>query len=312
MPQLTVAITYHNEGPFLSKCLQSFWVGPEKPDEILIYDDASTVRPESYVPSDIPVRIIRSESNQGPAKGRNILLKEAKSEWIHFHDADDWVRPTWVAKVKSQATSDCDLVLTEVTSYQENHLLSESVVGLKELEKASGLLPFAISRFILVPAGVFRTELARKIEGYRESLWQSEDWDFYVRLVATQPRFKVLLENLVGIQVRKESRSQNHVETLTCALQAILCLEKELPQEARTYLAEKAAWIGTRLFQIDQRALAREAFSVARTLGPAQFLNQKPSYRFLAKYGGQELAEWISLLYRKALPEILRKKLRFY
>ena len=307
MSQLTIGITYYNEGPLLTQCLKSFCAGKTRPDEILIYDDASEVRPEAHIPPEIPVRIFRSEKNQGPAKGRNLLLQEAQGEWIHFHDSDDWVTPDWTEKVMAKAKDDCDLVLTEVASYQNGKTLSESVVGLINFKNGQDLLRFGIEKFILVPSGVIRTELARKLKGYRESLWQSEDWDFYVRLLATYPRFQVIKESLVGIQIRPESRSQKKVETLTCVLQAILLLKKELPQENLKDLSEKAAWAGSQLFQMGERKLAKEAFELAKSLGPIPYRQKKRFYRLLATCFGQEIAEWVSLGYRRILPSQLGK-----
>jgi glycosyltransferase involved in cell wall biosynthesis len=307
MPQLTVGITYFNEGELLTRCLKSFWSGKERPSEILIYDDASTLRPEAFIPPEIPARVLRSELNRGPAYGRNQILKEAKGDWIHFHDSDDWVSETWCEKVL-EATAECDLVLTEVVSYREGKVLSPMVVGLETLHSGEELLRFAIHHFILVPSGTFKVELARKLQGYRESLWQSEDWDFYVRLVSLMPPFKVIPDSLVSIEVRKESRSQKKAEPLTCVLQAILLLQKELPPENRVDLSEKAAWVGSQLFQLGEKSLAREAFHLAESLGPARYPQQKKVYRWLASHYGQEAAEWISLTYRKLLPQKIREK----
>jgi glycosyltransferase involved in cell wall biosynthesis len=307
MPQLTVGITYFNEGELLTRGLKSFWSGKERPSEILIYDDASTLRPEAFIPPEIPARVLRSELNRGPAYGRNQILKEAKGDWIHFHDSDDWVAETWCEKVL-EATAECDLVLTEVVSYREGKVLSPVVVGLETLHSGEELLRFAIHHFILVPSGTFKVELARKLQGYRESLWQSEDWDFYVRLVSLMPPFKVIPHSLVSIEVRKESRSQKKAEPLTCVLQAVLLLQKELPPENRVDLSEKAACVGSQLFQLGEKSLAREAFHLAESLGPARYPKQKKVYRWLASRYGQEAAEWISLTYRKLLPQKIREK----
>lgn len=298
MSQLTVGITYHNEGELLTRCLKSFWAGQTKPFEILIYDDASFLRPEGFIPEGIPARVIRSEVNQGPGKGRNAILKEAQGEWIHFHDSDDQVAFDWCDKVLRQ-TAESDLVLTEVKSFQEGRLLSPAVVGLEPFDNPEDLLQFAISHFVLVPAGTFKTELARELGGFRESLWQSEDWDFYIRLIAKRPRFKLILESLVEIDVRKESRSQKRAETLTCVLQAILMLQKELPSNYKQDLADKAAWVGSELFRLGDKESAREAFSLAESLGPARHVHQRRSYQWIARHYGQEVAEWVALTYRK-------------
>lgn len=310
MAKLTIGIPYYNEGPLLTRCLKSL-VEPESlPYEIILYDDASHLRPEAFIPENLSVKIIRSEVNQGPARGRNQIHEASSGDWIHFHDADDWVLPKWNQKVaEAISQKDADLILTEVVSYQKGQVLSPQVIGLRKMTSSSELLSFAIGHFVLVPSGIIKKDLIESIGGYRESLWQSEDWDFYVRLIAKNPRFEILTESLSAIEVRTESRSQKRVETLTSLLQAILLLKNELPESSQKDLAEKAAWVGSQLFQLQEKALAREAFQLAHALGPAQHPHQKRSYQFLARHGGQELAERVAEGYRKSLPRFIRKSL---
>jgi len=306
MAFLTVGITYHNEGELLTDCLKSFCEAPEKPDEIIVFDDASTLKPEAFIPSGYPVRVIRSEKNLGPGKGRNLILDAAKGEWIHFHDCDDWVAADWLTKIKDKMHPDCDLVLTEISSYQEGRLLSSQVIGLPECLDKVQLLKFAIRNFILIPSGTFRTALARRIQGFRESLWQSEDWDFYVRLINSSRSWEYIPESLSSIRIREKSRSQKKAETLTCVLQAILFLQKELEPVCRIELADKASWVGSKLYQLGEKATAREAFSVAASLGPARFSHQKAAFRWIAEHFGQEAAEKVSGVYRQLIPQKLR------
>jgi len=295
--RLTVGITYYNEGELLTRCLKSFWQNAEKPFEVIVYDDASTLKPEAFIPSEIPVRVLRSEINQGPAKGRNQILQNAQGDWIHFHDADDWVMPDWITKIKESAP-DFDLILTELKSYQKEKEITSQVIGLKHFMDNEELLRFSIQHFILPAAGTFKTELARAIHGYRESLWQSEDWDFYIRLIEQKPRFKILTEPLCGIQVRPESRSQKEIEPLSCVLQAILFLRSELPKKFQKDLANKASWAGSRLFQIGEKDLAKEAFQLAESLGPSNYPHQKTLFRLIAQRYGQEWAERVAATYR--------------
>ena len=295
--RLTVGITYHNEGELLTRCIQSFWQDAEKPFEIIVYDDASSLKPESFIPKDIPVRILRSEKNQGPGQGRNLILHEAQGDWIHFHDADDWVMSGTLRQVW-KLEKENDLILTEVSSYQQAKVISKRVIGLRSFENQGVLLKFAIDHFILVPSSFFRVELARKINGYRESLWQSEDWDFYIRLINEKPRFEIITEPLSAIEVRPESRSQKQVETLTCVLQAILFLQNELGPEVRQNLSNKASWVGSRLFQLGEKDLAKEAFLLAESLGPSNYPHQKKIFRAIAHHYGQEWAERVAATFR--------------
>jgi len=308
MAKLSIGIPYFNEGPLLTRCLKSFSVGACLPYEILVFDDASTLRPDKFIPSDLPVKVVRSEVNLGPGRGRNRILEAASGEWIHFHDADDWVLPEWNRKIaQSIQEGSSELILTEVISYQDQKILSPQVISLTEMKEADELLRFAITHFLMPATGIFKKELAQAIGGYRESLWQSEDWDFYIRLIAKKPRFKIILESLSAIDVRAESRSQKRIEPLTSLLQAIMLLEKELPERFKKDLAEKAAWVGSQLFQLEEKGMAREAFQLANTLGPAQHSHQKRSYQWLARHCGQEVAERIAASYRRGLPRFIRK-----
>jgi glycosyltransferase involved in cell wall biosynthesis len=308
MVKLSIGIPYFNEGPLLTRCLKSFEAPPGVSFELIVFDDASRLRPEEFIPAELSVKILRSEVNVGPARGRNQILKAATGDWIHFHDADDWVLPEWNQKVaQGISQKDLDLILTEVISFKNGNILSPKVIGLRGLKSSEELLKFAIEHFLLPATGIFKRDLAYSIGGYRESLWQSEDWDFYVRLISKKPRFQIISESLSAIEVREESRSQKKIETLTSLIQAILLLQNELAPSFKKDLAEKAAWVGSQLFQLGEKALAREAFELAKTLGPAQHPHQKKSYQLLAKHGGQELAEKVASGYRKSFPRFIRK-----
>jgi glycosyltransferase involved in cell wall biosynthesis len=72
----------------LQECLQSLDSQSVAVDEVLIYDDCSLYPAEHYLGPG-PVRVIRAAQNKGPSVGRNCLLDECSSEYVHFHDADD-------------------------------------------------------------------------------------------------------------------------------------------------------------------------------------------------------------------------------
>lgn len=308
MTTLSVLITYHNEKELLTRCLESLLSQLNAPEEILIYDDASRFPARDFIPKDARIRIIEGEKNVGPSKGRNTLLHETKGEYIHFHDADDWFSTQWVEKVRSAMEKNPDAVYTEVSSFtQEERLVCEKVVGLMPLENSQALTRFCIRHYMLVPAGTFRKDLVLKVGGYRESLWQSEDFDFNVRLALRAKNFVILREPLVYIRLRKESRSRDKVETNTFAYQAILFLEKELPKELRRELAEKSSEIGAELFRLGEKTLAKEVFETARRLGPATFQRERKLYRLVARLFGQESAENIGNLYRKYTPGLIRR-----
>src|SRR6266853_241252 len=123
-PRISVLITYYNEASLLTECLESLRVADGLPDEILVYDDASAVPPEPYIPGDLRVRVIKGRENHGPAHGRNMLLEASSCQFVHFHDSDDLFAPGWHHEVAARLGADrLDAVFTEAASYQDGKML---------------------------------------------------------------------------------------------------------------------------------------------------------------------------------------------
>lgn len=310
-PSLSVLVTYHNEKKLLTECLQSMVSQMDPPEEILIYDDASHFPAKEYLVSSPVIRVIRGEENIGPGRARNKLLAEARSDYVHFHDSDDWFDPRWSEVVRSAMSEGADAIYTEVNSYdEEGKLAGEKVLQLKSFSTQEELVRFCIRHYMLVPAGTFQKSLAKELNGYRTSLWQSEDFDFNVRASLKSRKPKVILEPLAHIRLRRESRSQQRVETNTYAHQALLLLEKEIPSIFHSDLAEKASEVGAQLFRLGATGEAREAFETAKRLGPARYSREGILYRRIARILGQESAERMGDFYRRLLPNPLRRIMR--
>jgi glycosyltransferase involved in cell wall biosynthesis len=302
-----VLITYYGERDLLRECLESIGDQTRPPDEILIYDDASDAPAEQYVPSGLPVKVLRGDVNRGPAYGRNQLLLASTSTYVHFHDADDLFSPDWHSRVREvlEAT-DSDVVFTEIDVSGERGIQSTRVLALEALAAGADLVRFCIQGVMLVPAGTYRREALLAIGGYRTALWQAEDFDFHVRLAASEPRYAVLTDPLVTIRVRPEGRSRDRVQTWSSYVQAVAALSDELPGRYRSDFADAAARAGSVLFKIGARDKARSAFNLAARLGPPTFTTQRPLYRLLATTVGFEMTERLALAYRSMVPAGLR------
>ena len=311
-PTLALLVTYHNERDLLRECLASFVSSHDTPDEIIVYDDASDAPANEYVPPSVNARVIRATATGGPARGRNALLRATRADYIHFHDADDFVLPEWCSRVRTAiADGGPDVVFTEVSSVQNGAVLSERVLEIDRLVTADAdLVSFCLRGSMLVPAGTYRRSVVEAVGGYRETLWQSEDFDFHVRLAASGVSFSILPDPLVVIRVRPESRSQNRLEVWTSIVDAVAALARELPASYRPELAEAAARAGSQLYKLKARQRAREAFALASRLGPPVFDGQSSYYRWVARTFTPEVAEELGLLYRALLPGAVRARAR--
>lgn len=64
--------------------------------------------------------------------------------------------------------------------------------------------------------------------------------------------------------------------------------------------------LGSQCFHLGLYEQARSAFYFAYEIGPPDFVTTRPMYRMLVRTFGPEPAEWISLVYRKLIPERIR------
>jgi hypothetical protein len=312
-PTLGVLITYHNEGELLRECLASVLAMEAGPDEILVYDDASSLPAEGFVPADSRIQLIRGERNEGPGYGRNELLRRSTSDYVHFHDADDLFARDWASAVREEiARSRAEIVLTEIVSVRDGSTVSNAVLGLAACVPGTDLADFALRGALLLPSTTFRRELGLRIGGFRTRsvLAQSEDFDFHVRLAAAARRWTAIPRPLIVQRLRAGSHSRDTVACWTSASAAIELLSGQLPLQYRQGLSDAAGRVAAKLFDLGADAEALHACRVARRLGSPRFADRPLGYRMLAAVTGQATAERAGRLYRRLMPDGVRRALR--
>ena len=92
-PLLTVLMPVYNEEKFLAESIGSILNQTYYNFELLILDDASTDNSlkiiKAYAKEDKRIKVLVNKTNQKQAKCRNLLLKNTKTEFIAWMDADD-------------------------------------------------------------------------------------------------------------------------------------------------------------------------------------------------------------------------------
>ena len=92
-PLLTVLMPVYNADKFLAESINSILSQTYSDFEMLILDDASTDNSlkiiKAYAKEDKRIKILVNKNNQQQAKCRNRLLKNSKTEFIAWMDADD-------------------------------------------------------------------------------------------------------------------------------------------------------------------------------------------------------------------------------
>ncbi len=303
-PTLALLITYHNEGELLTDLFNSLDPN-DPPDEILLFDDASTILPQAFIPKNFDIKILRSEENVGPARGRNILFQHSKSNYVHFHDADDLFLPDAITQIKKKLNKpDVELLLVEHSSYRLDGKapalsLVPAVAGLEKLLSSQDLLGFSITHYLLPISGFYRRSLIEKAGGYPEEYKQSEDYCFHIRLALLNPSFEICTTPFSCARIRNNSRSTQELQVRLDAKKIIEHLLPSLPQSYYLIASEKLAELGSQLFQLGCNKEASAAFATAPV--KPQYLGRNVIYRFLARSFGPLHAERIAFIYRWAV-----------
>jgi len=316
MLTLAILITYYSERNLLTECLLSLLGGAVQPDEILIYDDCSSVPPDEFIPSQAKaiVRVIRGEVNQGPAFGRNELMKIAQCDYVHFHDSDDLFKVDWCKEIRAAINdSDPDVIVTDVESFDETGVVSNSVMGLKDYRDEDDLVIRAIRGSFLVPSCTFKRSLGLKLGGYRtrDMLPQSEDFDFHIRLIVAAQKYVCIPKPLILQRLRQNSHSQNKTSCWTSALNSITLLKETIPTKYHPALSNRAAELAATLYVSGHYAEVRWGFALAQLLGKPDYAYRTKLYQIIAKSLGPIIAERFACVYRRFIPQNLRAYVRF-
>lgn len=116
-PKISIIIPVYNAEKYISECLDSVINQTFKDIEVICVDDGSTDSSydilQKYAQKEDRIKVIKQE-NSGPAKARNIGLKNANSKYIMFCDADDTYEPTICEKMFNTINQEkVDLVICD-------------------------------------------------------------------------------------------------------------------------------------------------------------------------------------------------------
>lgn len=181
--RVSVVIPAYNAERFLAATLESLRAQTFRDFETIVVDDGSRDGTSTIAAAFPEVRLIR-QTNAGVAAARNRGIRESRSEWVAFLDADDlWEKEKLALQMEAADNSDagaifCDLCIVDI----DGQPLPEGPATPVSLEMEPLLLHDAS-----IPQGTSSTLLVRRailegIAGYDESLATMADWDLLIRL----------------------------------------------------------------------------------------------------------------------------------
>jgi hypothetical protein len=315
-PTLGVLITYYNERELLTECLESLLANTELPDEILVYDDCSQFPAADYVPDHPLIRVVRGERNRGVIYARNVLIEEAASDYLHFHDADDLFMPTWVERVRAAMGTAPDLVIT-LGNYRYEDGTQEP---LRHMHDHLDLLrqdfkAFSVLVLLNTICVTFRRDLAQRTGGLRvDSIAGS--WDFYfgAQLAHAAQSAVIVEECLFIVQERRGSLSVGEGRGLRPRIilgmvQALIKLAPLYPHLGNELAQLIAKW-SSGLFNVGMREDAARGFAAARRVGQPTYAHFGQPWRTIARTLGPMTAHRLFTLYTHPALVKLRARLK--
>ena len=122
MSLVTIAVALYNNENYVERCIKSILNQTETNYEVLIIDDGSTDNSQDvcrkYV-SDKRIRYIK-KTNGGLSSSRQMALEEANGDYICFIDADDYLMPTYLEKMRNKLDTDnSDICVCSTSFYDE-------------------------------------------------------------------------------------------------------------------------------------------------------------------------------------------------
>lgn len=99
MSKVSIIIPVYNADQYIDRCITSIINQTEADIEIIIVDDGSTDQslPKCYQHQNTDSRmVVVHKSNEGPHSARKRGTQLAKSKWVAFIDADDWIEEDFI------------------------------------------------------------------------------------------------------------------------------------------------------------------------------------------------------------------------
>lgn len=305
---LSILITYYNEKELLTECLNSINIQSVLPTNVLIYDDNSKFKASDYILSSLnfPIEIFYNEENKGPGYGRNFLMQKASTEYIRFHDADDLLKPNAVKHILEKIEENKpDVIFNEIECQKNGVVVSEKVMNfeiLKDLTKDS-LLEYSILGSILIPSITYKRNIGLKLGGFLaiDTLKQSEDYEFHIRIINEIEKFEFIYDSLVIQRLRNNSHSARNIKDVyVSGVLALINLADKLPDKFRTCISKKIGECAHLLFINQFFNESKWAYMISIKIKKVKY-NRSRLFNLFALILGPYNTELINIYYKKVI-----------
>lgn len=185
-PAVTVALSVYNDAGFVAQAIESVLAQSFTDFEFLIVNDGSSDQSpaiiDAFAARDPRVRVIHQD-NRGLIASLNRLIEEARAPLIARMDGDDICLPERLAMQVAFMAAEpaCGAVGAQS---RDIDMQGRAIPGLdhKPLDHAGIVAQLGKSSPLCHPVVMMRTDLVRRLGGYRAAYRYCEDFDLWLRM----------------------------------------------------------------------------------------------------------------------------------
>lgn len=241
-PTFSVVIPTYNRGALIEATLESVLTQTYPHYEVVVVDDCSTDNTDEVIAPYVQsgkVRYIRNECNSERAHSRNVGLDAAIGDFATLLDSDDFMYPTNLADAAAFARANPELKcfhnLYEFVDADRKVLRQFPLAPLQNQLKA-----IAMGNFMACVGDFMHRDIYKqyKFDTFLP-LSGSEDWDFWLRVLADHKVGRINKVNNGVLQHSGRSVNNQNIETLRIGLEYVsdkIAKDAHLAEVYRPYL----------------------------------------------------------------------------
>lgn len=232
MSTLALLVPAYNAAWCLPRLLESAAAQTVPFDDIVVYDDGST-DDTAEVATRLGARVVTGDENVGCSAGKNRLAGATDCEWVHFHDADDELLPTFVEEAQKWMARGDEAPDVVLFGYEERWDDTGELLGVRTFDDEAlraDPVAYTIRRQINPFLGLYRRRVFLDAGGYDldPEVLYNEDVAFHCKMARAGLTFRadpavVVVNHRVRTSMSqangaKCARAQYHVMRKAAAL----------------------------------------------------------------------------------------------
>ncbi len=272
-PIVSVIVAAYNVEAYLAGCIESVLAQTYPHFEVLVVDDGSTDTTPSiiadYVRHDERVKGFRGP-NRGVSHARNVAMRHGRGAFFALLDGDDEWEPEFLASQLRQFRQSPHLAIVSGNGRNLGGPFDGQPVRPWPAEpRTVGFLDIIERIDSVFIMSVYRREVYEAIGGFAETLYRSEDFDYWLRATAAGFLIRTNPTPLARYRRRNNSASADQpamFESIMTVLERARTFKANPRAEELNAIDRQVAQLRAgRLLTLGKAALLREDFAEARS-----------------------------------------------